>query len=140
MEADVLAREASAREAIDKFDEIQYMPSVDIPEILQVEDRENWMAPIVSYLKDRRLPEEKDEARKLRVRAARCLALDKANYIIREIHEGACGNHSGARSLVHKIVRARYYWPNMQAELRPTSRSAINAKDLATSPGNHKSI
>ncbi|XP_065636337.1 uncharacterized protein LOC136070380 [Quercus suber] len=137
MEADVLAREAPAREAIDNFDEIQYMPSVDIPKILQVEDRENWMAPIVSYLKDGRLPEEKDEARKLRVRAARyilmdkilykrdfsqpylrCLAPDEANYIIREIHEGACGNHLGARSLVHKIIRAGYYWPNMQADAK----------------------
>nr|XP_023900820.1 uncharacterized protein LOC112012668 [Quercus suber] len=137
MEADALAREASAKEAIDESDEIQYMPSVDIPVILQVGDRENWMAPIVSYLKDGRLPEKRDEARKLRVRAVRyilideilykrgfsqpylrCVAPDEANYVIREIHEGACGNHSGARSLVHKIVRAGYYWPNMQADAK----------------------
>ncbi|XP_065623716.1 uncharacterized protein LOC136065020 [Quercus suber] len=71
MEADALAKEASSSEAVDKFDEIQYMPSIDIPEVQQVESRMNWMVPIVSYLKDGRLPEEKDEARKLRVRAAR---------------------------------------------------------------------
>nr|XP_023895777.1 uncharacterized protein LOC112007641 [Quercus suber] len=137
MEADALAREASAKEATDELDEIQYMPSVDIPVILQVGDKGNWMTPIVSYLKDGQLPEERDEARKLRVRAARyilideilykrgfsqpylrCLAPDEANYVIREIHEGACGNHSGARSLVHKIVRAGYYWPNMQADAK----------------------
>ena len=30
----------------------------------------------------------------------RCLALDEANYVLREIHEGACGNHSGAKTYV----------------------------------------
>ena len=95
------------------------------------------MTPIVSYLKDGRLPEEKDEARKLRVRSARyvlmdevlykrgfsqpylrCLVLDEAYYVLREVHEGACGNYSGARSLVHKVVRVGYYWPNMQADAK----------------------
>ena len=90
------------------------------------------MAPIVSYLKDRKLSERKDEARKLRLRAARyvlmdevlykrgfsqpylsCLVLDEANYVLREVHEGACGNHSGARSLIHKVVCAGYYGPTV---------------------------
>ena len=35
---------------------------------------------------------------------------------MREIHEGICGNHSGARALQKKIVRASYYWPSMQAD------------------------
>ena len=87
------------------------------------------MTPIVSYLKDRKLSEGKDKARKLRVRAARyvlmdkvlykrvfsqpylrCLAPDEVNYVLREVHEGAYGNHSGARSLIHKVVHAGYYW------------------------------
>ena len=86
------------------------------------------MTPIISYLKDGKLPEGKDEARKLRVRSARyvlmnevlykksfsqpylrCLAPDEANYVMREVYEGACGNHSRARSLVHKVIRAGYY-------------------------------
>ena len=29
MEADILAKEASASEAMDEFDEIQYLPSID---------------------------------------------------------------------------------------------------------------
>ncbi|KAL5538221.1 hypothetical protein UlMin_044540 [Ulmus minor] len=28
-------------------------------------------------------------------------------YVIREIHEGICGNHAGKRSLLHKIVRLK---------------------------------
>ena len=128
VEADTIAKEALANESMDEFDEIQYIPSIDILEVQQVESRGNWMTLIVSYLKDGRLPEEKDEARKLRVRSAkyvlmdevlykrgfsqpylRCLALDDANYVLREVHEGACDNHSGPRSLVHKVVRAGYY-------------------------------
>ena len=52
VEADTIAKEASANESTDEFDEIQYMPSIDIPEVQQVECRGNWMTPIVSYLKD----------------------------------------------------------------------------------------
>ena len=47
-------------------------------------------------------------------RYLRCLVPDKADYIMREVHEGICRNHSGARSLVHKLIRAGYYWPTMQ--------------------------
>ena len=112
MEADALAKEASATGAMDEFDEVQYVPSIDLPEVQQIEDRENWMTPIVSYLKEGKLLEGKDEARKLRVKAARyvlmdevlykrgfsqpylrCLAPDEVNYMLREVHEGACGNH-----------------------------------------------
>ena len=116
VKADTLAKEASTNEAMDEFDEVQYMPSIDLPEMLQIEGEENWMNSLVSYLKDRRLLEGKDEARKLRVKSARyilmdevlykrgfsqpflrCLASDEANYVLREVHEGACSNHSGAR-------------------------------------------
>ena len=48
----------------------------------------------------------------------RSLAPDESNYVLREVHEGACGNHSRARSLVHKVIRARYYWPTIQADAK----------------------
>nr|XP_023900876.1 uncharacterized protein LOC112012715 [Quercus suber] len=80
MEADTLAKEASANEAMGKLDEIQYLPSIDLPEMLQIEGEENWMTPIVSYLKDGRLPEGKDEARKLRVKSARYILIDEILY------------------------------------------------------------
>ena len=86
------------------------------------------MTPIIDYLKEGKLSQGRDEARKLRIKSARyvlmdevlykrgfsqpylrCLTPDEANYVLREVHEGACGNHSGARSLVHKVVRVGYY-------------------------------
>ena len=134
MEADALAKAASVGEPMDEFDKVQYMPSIDLPEVHQIGREENWMTPIVIYLKDERLPEDKDKdkARKLMIRAAkyvlidevlykwgfsqpylRCLALDESNYVLREIHEGECGNHSGVRALVHKVARVGYYWPTI---------------------------
>ena len=46
----------------------------------------------------------------------RCLVPKEAEYIMREVHKGICRNHSGARSLVHKLIRAGYYWPTMQKD------------------------
>ena len=78
----------------------------------QIDEVANWIIPIMSYLKDGILLEDKKEARKLRVRATkfvlvdkvlykrgfsqpylRCLALDEFDYVLRDDHEGACGNH-----------------------------------------------
>ena len=36
MEADTLAKEALVNELLDEFDEIQYMPSIDLPEVQQI--------------------------------------------------------------------------------------------------------
>ena len=159
VEADVLAKEASATKPMDEFDEIQYVPSIDLLEVQQIEDRENWMTPIVSYLKDGKLPDGKDEARKLRVRAARyvlmgevlykrsfsqpylrCLAPDEANYVLRGIHERACGNHSGARSLIHRSSVQDITGQLSKQMRRLMSKCMTNANDLVTSQGNHQNI
>ena len=137
MEADTLAKEVSVSELTDEFDEIQYMPSIDLPEVQQIGSDENWMTPIVGYLKEGKLPQGRDEARKLRIKSTkyvlmdevlykkgfsqpyrRCLAPDEENYVLREVHERAYGNHSKARSLVHKVIRAGYYWPTIQADAK----------------------
>ena len=86
------------------------------------------MTPIIAYLKNGRLPEEKDDAINLGIRLAKYvlidevlykrgfsltylkyLAPDEANYLLKEVHEGACGNHFKVRALVHKVVHAGYF-------------------------------
>ncbi|XP_070055374.1 uncharacterized protein [Nicotiana tomentosiformis] len=42
---------------------------------------------------------------------ARCLGPAQTEYVMKEVHEGHCGNHAGGRSLVKTLIRAGYYWP-----------------------------
>lgn len=53
----------------------------------------------------------------------RCLTLDESHYVIRDVHEGECGNHLGTRSLIHKIVHMGYYWLSMQADTKAYIRA-----------------
>ena len=90
------------------------------------------MDPIWDYLVDGTLPSDPKEASKLRARSARfivhwgtlykrgfstpilkCVGKEDANYILREVHEGICGNHIGAWTLAGKTLRPGYYWPTM---------------------------
>uniref|UniRef100_A0A2N9G447 Integrase catalytic domain-containing protein n=1 Tax=Fagus sylvatica TaxID=28930 RepID=A0A2N9G447_FAGSY len=112
-EADALAKLASSDEATDQYIEVQHSPSHLEEEISPINVSNSWMTPIVNYLEDETLPSDPVEARKLKARSTR---FHQADYVMREVHEGICGNHSGARSLVHKIVRAGYYWPTMQKD------------------------
>ena len=98
----------------------------------EINFEKNWITPLIAYLRSGILLDGKDTARKLKVQASRfmlirdvlykrglfrsylrCLSYDEANYVIKEVHKGIYGNHSGARSLAHKLIRAGYYWPTM---------------------------
>ena len=92
----------------------------------------SWMDPVWDYLIEGLLPNDSKEASKLRARSARftvhrgslykqgfftpilkCIAGKDANYVLREVHEGVCENHIGARALTGKALRQGYYWPTM---------------------------
>ena len=45
MEANTLAKEVSADQLMNEFDEVQYIPSIDISEVLQTQNEGNWMIP-----------------------------------------------------------------------------------------------
>ena len=92
------------------------------------------MDPIITYLKNGELPEEKTEARILRLKVARYVFYDKlyirgystpllkcvfpteAKNIMWEIHNGTCGNHTEGESLVFKALRQDYYWLTMKVD------------------------
>uniref|UniRef100_A0A2N9FQJ5 Uncharacterized protein n=1 Tax=Fagus sylvatica TaxID=28930 RepID=A0A2N9FQJ5_FAGSY len=133
-EADQLAKSASSSTVDDKIKTVQ-QSSLQTTKMNPIHTEISWMTPIISYLQRGTLPDNRHEARRLKVRASRflmlqgtlykrgfslpylrCLAPDEANYVMREIHEGVCGDHSGARALQRKIVRAGYYWPSMKAD------------------------
>ena len=145
-QADHLAKAASAELMITHGNVlffVQLSPLIDSDDVQEIGSVRNWATPIASYLKDGVLSDEKEAARKLKVQAARklkvqaarfvlikdvlykrsfshpylrCLGNEEVDYIMREVYEGICENHSGAKSLVHKLVRAGYYWPTMQKD------------------------
>ena len=115
--------------------EVQKHPSIEEAPTLTIQSTNSWMTPIISFLLDGHLPQDIDEARKIRKRTARftilndtlyergfsmpylkCVDTEKAKYILQEIHEGVCGDHAVPRSLVSKVIQTGYFWPTMQAD------------------------
>nr|KYP72275.1 Transposon Ty3-I Gag-Pol polyprotein [Cajanus cajan] len=111
-------------------------PSLDDKDV-NVSDSQDqgWVTGIWSFLKEGILPEDKDEARKMRMRSAKfviigdelfkrgistpllkCLTAPQVAYVIEEIHRGICGMHSGARSMATRVLRAGYYWPTLKSD------------------------
>jgi hypothetical protein len=41
----------------------------------------------------------------------KCVTKEDGYDILREIHEGVCGNHAASRTLVGKAYRAGFWWP-----------------------------
>ena len=127
--ADALAKLVIASwEDIDRLVPIEHLPepsmNVDNEEVSPVISESSLMDPILDYLVDRILPSDSKEASKLRTRSFRftihrgtlykrgfstpileCVGKEDANYVLREVHEGICGNHFGAKSLAAKTLR-----------------------------------
>ncbi|KAL2237388.1 UNVERIFIED_CONTAM: Retrovirus-related Pol polyprotein from transposon [Sesamum indicum] len=135
MRADALSRFGSLVEGI-KERKITVMvkskPIIDEAEVHVVETADSWKTPFVRYLKHGELPSDAITAKRLQLKANRftmigddlykrtpegillkCLDAERAQYVMKEIHEGSCGNHSGGRSLAQKIIRQGYFWPTI---------------------------
>ena len=135
--ADALEKLATASQKdLNKSTPVEYLaePSIDLygGVFAQVGSKPTWMEPIWDYIIDGTLPNDPKEAAKIRARSARftnhkgslykrgfftpflkCIAGEDTEYVLREVHEGICGNHIGARALVEKVLRQGYYWPTI---------------------------
>ena len=120
--------------------------------VMEIGHEPSWIDPLVAYLRDRILPHDAKEARKLRNQASRyilyegklykrsyslpllkCLRPSEADYALWEVHERICGSHLGARSLSHKLLRQGYYWPTMYRDSIEYVRSVTNVRGMPTS-------
>ena len=135
--ANTLAKLATAlQEDLSRSTPVEYLPepSIDLcdVEVAQVGSEPSWMDPIWDYIIDGRLPDDLKEAAKIRTRSARftnhkgslykrgfftpilkCITGKNIEYVLREVHEGICVNHIGARALAEKVLRQGYYWPTI---------------------------
>ncbi|XP_070024786.1 uncharacterized protein [Nicotiana sylvestris] len=111
----------------------------------------DWRNNYIDYLKSGKLPSDHNELRDLQAKGARfaldedgilyrrtfdgplavCLGPGDTNYVLREIHEGTCRNHSDAESLVHKIIRAGYYLDSMEKDTKEFVRKCNKCHQFA---------
>ncbi|XP_010419143.1 PREDICTED: uncharacterized protein LOC104704812 [Camelina sativa] len=114
----------------------------------------DWQTEIIAYIMDGIMPKDKWESRRLRVKSAHYTMLDGSlfrwdangallicvntkdiNDIMREVHEGTGGNHSGGRSLALRIRRNGHFCPTMVADctaLQPSAKSVSVTHHLST--------
>ena len=100
------------------------------------------MTPIIHYLKEGWLTEDKTKVKKIQIKATRfviiddvlyrrgysllylrCVNLEEVDYKLHKIHKGICGNHAGASSLARKAIKARYYWLTLQKDAHDLVRA-----------------
>ncbi|XP_024018842.1 uncharacterized protein LOC112090833 [Morus notabilis] len=155
--ADTLAKLASSRESdtldVVPIEELERPTIEEKVKALIVQAGENWMTPLIQYLMDAQLPNDKDEARRIRYRAARYLLYDgllyqrgystplqqcldnaEAQKVLHEIYEGVCGNHTGGQSLALKVLRQGYYWPTLKKDAFQYARCCDKCRRYATIP------
>ena len=139
--ADILAKLATTLES--DIQRTVCIETLDQPSFLNQEaavcsisSQPSWMDPILSYLKDNKLPKDKKGANMIKQKAPKywvskegslyrrsftgpyliCVHPEMVKNLLFEIHEGICGSHMGGRSLAHREISQRYWWPYMQAD------------------------
>ena len=153
--ANALAKLATAsQEDLSRSTPVEYLaePSIDLCDVVvaPVESEPSWMDPIWDYIIDGSLPDDPKEAAKIRARSARftthkgslykrgfftpilkCIAGKDTEYVLREVHEGICGNHIGARALAGKVLRQVYYWPTILKDAADLVKKCIICQEHA---------
>ncbi|XP_070021910.1 uncharacterized protein [Nicotiana sylvestris] len=110
----------------------------------------DWWNKHIDYLKDGKLLSDYKESRALRTKAARfaldkggklyrsmfdgplavCLGSGDTNYVLREVHEGTCGDHFSVEPWLAKLSEQVIIGISWKTILRNSSKNAINANDL----------
>ncbi|PKA45597.1 hypothetical protein AXF42_Ash010936 [Apostasia shenzhenica] len=110
-------------------------PSFECAEVSSEERSPCWMDRILNYLKSGIQPGSRQEAQKLKLTCAKytlvdgelyrrsyakpltkCLRPDEALKVMEAIHRGECGTHARCRSLVMRILRQGFFWPNIHKD------------------------
>ncbi|XP_071714799.1 uncharacterized protein [Rutidosis leptorrhynchoides] len=114
--------------------------------IVPIEEVNTWINPIIAYLRDGTLPVDSAVARKIRIKAPMYTMHDNVLYkksllgpllrcfgpqevmVIREVHKGTCGMHSGFRTVVGKIMRLGKYWPSIYRDTSDVIKSCVSCQ------------
>ncbi|GAU33948.1 hypothetical protein TSUD_148680 [Trifolium subterraneum] len=158
--ADLLSKLASTKKPGNNRTVIQETvakPSTGDLEVWMVTRNDDWRTPIIQYLENEKLPEEKEEKVKIKKMAAHytmvggelykrgfsspmllCVAETESRRILNEIHNGSCGSHIGGRSLAGKVTRVGFFWPTLLSDANRHVRRCDQCQshaDLHHAPG-----
>ncbi|KAM2185677.1 hypothetical protein ACFX1Q_030654 [Malus domestica] len=61
-----------------------------------------------------------------------------SEWVLRELHEGMCGNHSGGRSLAHQALTQGYFWLYMARDAEQYGMNIVGS--LPRAPGSNKFV
>ncbi|XP_017225060.2 uncharacterized protein LOC108201281 [Daucus carota subsp. sativus] len=154
-EADNLSRLVQNSADLDSsvyFEEL-HKPTIDHEEILEINNNPTWMTPLINYIEKGELPEDKGKAQRLKAKAAKffveegtlfrrtysspilkCIGPEEAEYCLREVHEGICGDHMSAKGLAYKIIRQGYYWPTIHQDAMEFVKKCKNCQLFSNVP------
>jgi ribonuclease HI len=135
---------------------IKPSPQITTDTGLQKPDREvmmlgeDWRETYIDFIRDQRLPAGMDTKSAAAARVMRrskgfvlvdnklyrhgarsgvlmtCVTGEDGYDILREIHEGVCGNHAASRTLVGKVYRAGFWWPTAVPDAEDLVRRCQN--------------
>ncbi|PKA65147.1 RNA-directed DNA polymerase like [Apostasia shenzhenica] len=110
-------------------------PSFECTEVSSEEQPPCWMDMILDYLKGGTQPDDRREAQKLKLICAKYtlvngelyrrsyakpltkwLRFEEALKVMEVVHQGECGTHARGRSLVMRILRQGFFWPNIHKD------------------------
>jgi hypothetical protein len=66
----------------------------------------------------------------------KCITEIEGIEILREVHSGTCGSHSGPRALAAKVIRQRFYWPAIICTSNRETRSCEACQKFYPRSGN----
>ncbi|XP_056698534.1 uncharacterized protein [Spinacia oleracea] len=137
-QADALSRLASSAEGMEPRTiiwEVLPEPNINVEAFMSLDRGPDWMEKIIKYKRDNVLPDSEKEAASIKKQAdwflwhnealykvsythplLKCVTPEEGNYILREIHQGACGSHQGARTIAGKALRSGFYWPTLRSD------------------------
>jgi ribonuclease HI len=116
---------------------------------------EDWRAPITLFLQGYYHPSDVNEAKRLKHRSRdfvlvgdqlykkeisqtmlKCVTETEGIQILREVHSGTCGSHSGPRALAAKVIRQGFYRPAIICAANRVTRSCEACQKFSPRSGN----
>ncbi|XP_047181154.1 uncharacterized protein LOC124847654 [Vigna umbellata] len=118
-------------------------PTIECLHVFNTVGQADWRKEVIQLIK------EKEEGKFLQVKDAKrisrylivdgdlyrrgytmpmmkCLSVEEAEYVMRELHEGICGRHTGGLALRARMLRARFFWTTIEKDFFDFTQKCIS--------------